>query len=82
MDGIAKNVDHLAKDKFGTWLAQTAVKVSLSTRHVFQFSSWVLDNILDVYCDPHAMRFSSSVIEVKLIFIFFVELTENWNSRL
>lgn len=71
MDGIANNVEHLVKDKFGTWLAQTAVKVSHSARNVFQFSSWVRDNILDVYCDPHAMRFSSSVIEVKLnIYIF------------
>ena len=63
LDAIIENAEHLVKDKFETWLAQTAAKVIESTRHILLFSDWVKDNIKDVYCDPNAMHFASSVIE-------------------
>ena len=72
MDGIVENVEHLVTDKFGTWLVQTAVKVSETAVHVFQLSAWIQDNILDVYCDPHTMYFATSVIEVQDIHLDLV----------
>ena len=64
LDAIVENVENLLKEKFGCCLLQTALKVPQSPRHIFLFSAWVKDNIEDVYCDPDAVHFASSVIEV------------------